>query len=305
MYRHLLVPLDGSSLAESVLPAVVRVAGWFHARVTLLHVVETRPPSSVHGKRHLSDREEAEAYLGWIAGWLGERGVEAEIHVHAPGMEAARGVAEHVRELEADLVVLCAHGGRGLRGFFQGRLGQQVLAESETPVLVVPTAPAGRESEWRCRRIVLALAEEGRESDVLEPGTAIAEAAGAALGLVRVVATAGTVGGDRRWPARLLPEGTRAILESEKRQAVERLGRLGGELEERGFEVQAVVERGEPVDGILAAIDRLDADLVVLASRGLAGLPAVWNASVAARLIERTDRSVLLVRRSTEAGRVG
>jgi len=55
MYRHLLVPLDGSPLAESALPAAVRIAGMFGAEVTLLHVLEVRPPSTVHGAKHLAD----------------------------------------------------------------------------------------------------------------------------------------------------------------------------------------------------------------------------------------------------------
>lgn len=300
-FRHLLVPLDGSPMAESSLPPAARLAELFRARVTLLHVLEPRPPASVHGARHLADRAEAKAYLETAAEWLSGRGAEVDTHVHAPGMEAARGVAEHVRELDADLVILCAHGGRGLRGFLQGRVGQQVVGEASSPVLVVPAVEAGRDVEWRCRRVLLALDEEGGEAEVLGPGRSLAKAADAEIGLVRVVPTAGTVSGDRRWPARLLPKGARAVLEGEKRHAVEWLSRLGGELEEEGFEVRAVVERGDPVRGIRAAARRLDADVVVLATRGLAGLPAVWNASVAAGLIERTRRSVLLVRRGAAA----
>jgi nucleotide-binding universal stress UspA family protein len=298
MYRHLLVPLDGSPLAESALPAAVRIAGMFGAEVTLLHVLEVRPPSTVHGAKHLADAGEAEAYLSGVEDWLRERGVPVAAHVHTPGMEPARGVAEHARELGVDLVVLCAHGGRGVRGLLHGRLGQQVVADARVPVLIVPTSSAGREAEWRCRRILVVLGDEAGGDGALERAAAFARAAGASLRLVQVVATAETVGGDRRWPARLLPGGAAALLDAESRRAAEILERRGGELEGQGLDVSAAVERGEEVEGIVRAARRFEADLLVLGTRGISGLAAVWGGSVAARLVERFDGSFLLAPRA-------
>ena len=63
MLRHLLVPLDGSPLAEAVLPAVGALATRFRARVTLLHVLETAAPETIHGQPHLTDPARAQAYL--------------------------------------------------------------------------------------------------------------------------------------------------------------------------------------------------------------------------------------------------
>ena len=63
MFTHLLVPLDGSSLAETALPATAYLARVLPARVTLLHLVERHPPSEVHHDRHLTNAAEASAYL--------------------------------------------------------------------------------------------------------------------------------------------------------------------------------------------------------------------------------------------------
>ena len=59
MLKHLLVPLDGSRLAEAALPAASFVAGRLGARVTLLHVIERDAPQEIHGERQLSEPEEA------------------------------------------------------------------------------------------------------------------------------------------------------------------------------------------------------------------------------------------------------
>ena len=55
MFTHLLVPLDGSEMAESVLPAAVHLARALEARLTLLHVLEHNAPDEVHGQRHITN----------------------------------------------------------------------------------------------------------------------------------------------------------------------------------------------------------------------------------------------------------
>ena len=65
--RRILVPLDGSRLAEWVLPPAVSLARHLGAQLTLLHVMERGAPSSVHGERHLTQIEEADRYLADVA----------------------------------------------------------------------------------------------------------------------------------------------------------------------------------------------------------------------------------------------
>ena len=67
MVRHVLVPLDGSELAEAALSAAAATAAAFGARVTLFHVLEEWAPQTVHGQRHLTDAAQAEAYLASVA----------------------------------------------------------------------------------------------------------------------------------------------------------------------------------------------------------------------------------------------
>ena len=59
MFKHILVPLDGSSLAEAALPAAVSLAHTFKAPVTLLHVIEQDAPTEIHQYRHLTEAGEA------------------------------------------------------------------------------------------------------------------------------------------------------------------------------------------------------------------------------------------------------
>ena len=67
MFEHLLVPLDGSRLAEAALPAAATLSQILDARVTLIHVIGRRAPQEIHGEQHLSDPIDASAYLGGVA----------------------------------------------------------------------------------------------------------------------------------------------------------------------------------------------------------------------------------------------
>src|SRR5512146_2289670 len=118
MFKRLLVPLDGSPLAESVLPAALYFAGHLGATIILFHAIEVGAPATVHGQRHLSGVEEAQGYLYDVAARLSRQSpteIMVEQNVH-PVEEAhvARSIIEHVTELNADLIILCAHGHGGL-----------------------------------------------------------------------------------------------------------------------------------------------------------------------------------------------
>src|SRR5512137_108796 len=104
-YSRLLVPLDGSRLAECVLPVVRRTAHLYRCTVTLLHVLERKPPSRIHGDSHLQGFQEAEEYLLKIAGQLKAEGLQVESHVHeVPQGDVPKCIAEHARELGQDLI---------------------------------------------------------------------------------------------------------------------------------------------------------------------------------------------------------
>src|SRR5450759_2432714 len=82
MFKHLLVPLDGSTLAEVALPYAAFIAEKLNATVTLIHVIERNPPQTVHGASHLSDADAAEKYLNDVAIRAFPQGIRVEKHVH-------------------------------------------------------------------------------------------------------------------------------------------------------------------------------------------------------------------------------
>ncbi len=293
-FQRILVPLDGSRLAESVLPLVTQLAECLGATIYLLHVVEAHAPSAVHGQQHLTTAAQAEAYLRDVTARLGA-GVPVEHHVHGPEAgDVATCIAEHSAELHADLIVLCVHGPVDLRRLVSGSIGQQVGRQAHVPVLLIRSgAPAPRPLT------TLLVPLDGTPfAEAALPGAAnIARACGVTCVLVRVVPTLSTLSGDRAAAARLVPLAASAALDVEEEQARAYLADWIDRLARDGVRARGEVRRGPTVRRLAEAAEAAPADMVVIATHGRTGLGAAWIGSVAAALAGATATPLLLLRR--------
>src|SRR5579859_816485 len=211
MFQRILVPLDGSRLAEAALPVVERLAPLFGSQVVLLHVLERGAPSTVHGERHFTNVADAERYLQGLAATLARRGIAVAHHAHdVPVGDVAESIAEHGPEEGADLIVLCTHGKGGVRDLLFGTIAQQVLQRGTTPVLLVrPGTEDGAPDKFDPRTILVPLDATIDAEAALGPAEELARKLGGQLRLTMVVATAGTIRGSTAAAATMLPAATR------------------------------------------------------------------------------------------------
>jgi nucleotide-binding universal stress UspA family protein len=146
MYRHILVPLDGSELAECVLPHVETIAkGRKACKVTLIRVV---PPLHLYGgvESSLSPEERqrlevdgikvAQDYLAGVIKGLKDAGIKAESAVLYGG-QVVDEIVEYTENSEVDLVVIATHGRSGVSRWVLGSVADRILRAVCTPVLMV------------------------------------------------------------------------------------------------------------------------------------------------------------------------
>jgi nucleotide-binding universal stress UspA family protein len=143
--RHLLVPLDGSLLAEHVLEPAIALGRWMQADYTLVRIygplVDTGldPLSySLVGGFEPSDeqlRAEANDYLNRVAERLQQQGINVQTHV-ALGPHPASAILDTAQRLGVDLIALATHGRRGLPRLLLGSVADKVIRGASTPVLV-------------------------------------------------------------------------------------------------------------------------------------------------------------------------
>lgn len=296
MFRHLLVPLDGSRLAEAALPAATYLAQTLGARVMLVHVIESNAPQEIHGERHLTDTDEAYAYLNEVATRAFPSGVRVERHVHTSEVkDVARTIADHVGELGSDLIVMCTHGRGGLRTWLFGSIAQQVVALGRTPVLLIQPTRAGALPAFACQRLLVPLDGDPDHEQGLSVAAGLAQACAADLHLVMVVPTLHTLSGQRAATARLLPGATSALLDLTQQGAEEYLRRQVAQLQAARLSVTAEVHRGDPATTIVRTARRVKADLIVLGTHGKSGMDAFWSGSVAPKVSSRSHVPLLLV----------
>jgi nucleotide-binding universal stress UspA family protein len=139
--RHILVPLDGSKLAEHVLGGASELALATGARLTLARVVaptHSPGPAVIEvGGRHVDPEvERAVAYLEDTAVSLRGDGFTVSTHV-AAATSPARALAQLAEQLDADLVAMATHGLGGVRRTVLGSVAEQLLRSTTRPVLVI------------------------------------------------------------------------------------------------------------------------------------------------------------------------
>ena len=296
-FKDLLVPLDGSNLAEVVLPAVRELARRFGARVTLLHVLEHGAPATVHGESHLDDPAQAMAYLTKVARRLADDGLVVDTHVHPnPERDVTGSMITHALELGSDLVVLATHGSGSPRSFLVGSIAEEVLGHGTTPVLLVRPQPTASKGEFLVRRLLVPLDGTGDSERALPVAEAVALAWGADVILLRVVPTRETLPPHEAAVAVRLPSATEAALEMEQATADDYVSGLCRGLAERGLVAHGEVLRGDPTGVVLEAVGRDGVDLVVMATHGRHGLEAFWAGSIGHRLSERLTVPLLILR---------
>jgi nucleotide-binding universal stress UspA family protein len=303
MFKHILIPLDGSRLAETALGAGIYLARLLGATVTLLHVIERDPPREVHGDRHLRDAAEATAYLDEIAARAFPPDIHVERHVHGPEVtDVARGIAGHVGELGPDLIVMCTHGWGGLRGWMFGRTAHQVVGLGTKPVLLVQPAAGGAAQQFSWRRLLVALDGNPAHEGGLPVAESLAGFCSADLSLLMVVPTTGTLSGEQAAIAKRLPGATAALLDLAEQEGQEYLQRHAGRLQAAGFAVTTAVRRGDPATVIVNAAEYLKTDLIVLATHGKTGLKAFWSGTPTPTVTSRSPTPLLLVPVGDEGG---
>ncbi|HUM16330.1 MAG TPA: universal stress protein [Candidatus Nitrosotalea sp.] len=146
MYKRALVPLDGSPVAEAIIPFILDIAGPLDMEIVLLRVLEPIRPMMIEGSQYveLEDVEarqtDAREYLAPIAVELRNKGVKVESRVRRGTPEEQ--IVAAARETGADLIAMSTHGRGGLGRLVFGSVAQAVLRQVDIPVFLMRTTEA-------------------------------------------------------------------------------------------------------------------------------------------------------------------
>lgn len=142
MFKQILVPLDGSDVAEKALSKAAGLARMCDAKVTLLHVLESGDLHlsadfpDVYVNLHREQLANSQEYLNRQALKLHKQGVLVQYDVLDGGDIAAR-LLERAANDDCDLIVMSTHGRSGLERILMGSIAEEVVRHATVPVLLV------------------------------------------------------------------------------------------------------------------------------------------------------------------------
>ncbi len=292
MIRRILVPLDGSHLAECSLPHAIAFAKSFHAEILLFRVIETVSDEPVDSVDWRLNQAESAAYLESLAKRL--EGIPIRTAL-AEG-RAAEQIARVANDERIDLIILASHARGGLDAFPMGGTGQKIIAGAGVSVLVVrPTGPADRPFEAHgYRRVMSALDCSVRGDWALRLAARLARAQRAELWMVHVVPVPEMA---RRAPC--TPDEAalaQRVIASDRKASEAHLRSAAARLSSPGFKVKTHVSLSPHVaESLEELVRREDIDLVVLCAHGLSGGTSQPYGSVASSMLSSCKAPVLVL----------
>ena len=304
-FQTILVPHDGSALADTALPYAVELTRTTGATLELLRVLEELRPIYDRTGRQLiwidpSDpRAELTSpdILGTAASMLAEEGVEAKtiVRVGDPRQE----IVAEAETLDKPLILLASHGRGGLSRLVMGSVASRVLQVAPCPVMMVPARePEERPDHGTIQRITVPLDGSVLSEKALPYAVGLAQALDARLHLVRVAETyrdevpetPPTIFASPSYQAMLKQFD---VLESEVREYLEATAKR---LEAESVQVTWESLSGDPWRQLLRYAERDTPDLIIMTTHGRGGLARWFYGSVADRLLTAARMPMLLIR---------
>ena len=294
MYRTVLVPLDGSPLAECALPYAARLARAGGSRLVLLRVIP-EPDHNAHTEalhEHVRARTEAERYLDQVMTRMAADPGTPAPETYVDEGEAAGRIIAQARQQRAAIIVMGTHGRSGLGRWLYGSVAERVLRDSGLPIFMVPAISSHTWPADRQPRIMVTLDGSDFAREAIEPASEIAGALGADLLLIRAL------------PPVVYPSNPYGLyyvppiveVEADVADLAAQLEALAAPLRARGLAVTVKVVPGIPDDAIAAAVRDERVDVVAMATHGRTGLPRLVMGSVATGVLHKANTPLLLVR---------
>jgi nucleotide-binding universal stress UspA family protein len=273
MLGTILVPLDGSPLAESALPIASALARRCGASLALVRAAYYDSQLSDVAGDHYRAVAEAEAYLNQLLERLTAQGLSISAEVPYGDASPADWILSESVSRDAALVIMATHEREGVDRLLHRGVGQAVVQQSKAPVMLVHSSDPVLAQRFEAEHPVLAVPLDGSDlsESVLPAATSLAQAIQGELLLV-------TVAG------------------SGSEQDAAYLDGVGQRVQPSVTRATGVVRAGDPAQEIAATADEYGAAAVIMATHGRTGLARLALGSVAEGVLHHSTVPAILLR---------
>ena len=311
MFKKILVPLDGSVEAETVLPFVRDIAVRFNSEVDILSVglgSKTRRVNQLledyvhHAVEHLQENaitcravllysDAQKETLDFAEVVTQQRQLKAKGKVTYGG--PAESILLYTQQNRVNLIIMATHGHSGLRRWWLGSVFEKVVSQCTVPVLVIHSKHVkeiDRDRRATFKRILTPLdgSETGESS--LHDAEALALKTGASMVLLHVIPKPHAV------EARLLGPEFANFVKTMHDAGEKYLNRVSNRLSEKGIAVTTRIVSGDPAQQIINVAAHEKADLIAMSTHGRSGIARFVMGSVADKILHASNLPMWLVR---------
>jgi nucleotide-binding universal stress UspA family protein len=283
MIGTVVVPLDGSELAERALGYATGIADRMNAPILLVGVVPVASDES--------EKNETRAYLRSV-----EKRLDGRVQIAVERGRPAEAITEVARLSAESLIVMSTHGRGGIHRWMVGSVAEEVVRTAGMPVLLV----RGDKEVPRELMVANILAPvDGSEyaEAALDYAVELARAFGATIHLLRVVDTPSAYAMlSRHMETAATGDILDEIIKSMREETDDYLEKLAQQVASRGVSVRTVSLEGYPGEKLIEHERQGFFQLVVMATAGRSGVSRVVFGSVAERVLKLGRSPVILIR---------
>jgi nucleotide-binding universal stress UspA family protein len=295
MLERILVPLDGSELAEQVLPTVVTLARAFHSEVLVLGVAELGAREQRAYQLYADDKaRDLKAKT--------ER-KSASVKAQVVTGKAAEMILTMAEEERCDLIVMASHGQSGVNRWPLGSTSDRVLRSTRVPLMMVRTgahaaaaavasAAAAAAADDVLKRVLVPIDGSERSEAILPFVENLVKALPSEVIVAEIVEEGmhvRTVGGLDYVPLVEKDLQTAMVAASQYLESI--TPRLGNSTEGAKYEVAT----GDPARELIRIAAATDCTMIAMTSHGRSGIETLSLGSVASKVIEGAQQSIWIV----------
>ena len=282
----IIVPLDGSELAEAALPYAAALAEALRTHLVLVTVwegTESELGTTFPAMAMDIEKSATNYFTTYLDGIRARYGRADQTRDIVRMGDASEEILKAIDETSARLLVMATHGRSGMGRWIYGSTAGRLLRTSHIPVVVVGPHVAARSDKIAMKHLMVPLDGSPLSEAALPVAAAIAAALGAKLSLVRGV----------RWAVQAypysLPDAYIPQIDDELEAGAKAyLRRIEGEVRgaNKQLDVDAFVVRGAVADGLMDVVEKQSVDMVVMTTHARAGIARAALGSTADRMLQ-------------------
>lgn len=301
MYRKMLVPLDGSELAELALPYAEELAAKLGTEIVLAQAVNT-PKDAEDTALHVYLRGAAAATARNVMKHAPKLGLpEIQTRTEVLVGDPAEALLNYAEKQSVDLIVMATHGRTGIRRWALGSVATKIVTAADCPVVLIRAKAARKDvrEKGAIRRLLVPLDGTKAGEKVLPHVRELVAKLKAEVTFFQAIQplynAVATTDGIVYVP--YTPEEMKSFVTS----AEGYLARVSAPFRELGVLVHQKVSLGDPAEEIIRFADESGADLVAMATHGRTGIHRWMIGSVADKVLRAGNTPIFMVRTPEES----